>query len=270
MARATSLDSHIHSTYKWLRLGIGILAIALPIILVGYGYLGHNLPMQDSISAYYHAFVPTADIPDVRSVEGFGHMRNWFVGILWAIGVFLFLYKGFGNRENTALNIAGFLLICVAMFPMGWACGSTCPKVSMHGVSAILFFLLISYVCIFRAGDTVKASVIPDPKERERYLFWYRVFGIIMASFPLLVTALEFFEVRPFGSYVVLVIEAVGIITFACYWILKTLEISRSKADRAVSNGLLERPARKSNPIAYWLDSQPLVDRAIPPKTTTP
>ncbi|MFM9089005.1 MAG: hypothetical protein ACKOPT_12875 [Cyanobium sp.] len=264
MARTSSIDSHIIGTYTTLRLGIGILAIALPIVLVGYGLLRHALPIQDSISAYYHAFLPTSQFPDVQAVAGMGLMRNWFVGILWAIGVFLFLYKGFGYRENTALNAAGILLILVAMFPMGWTCGNACPKVSIHGVSAILFFLLISYVCIFRSGDTLKQSIIPDPRERRRYQFWYRFFGIVMAAFPLIVTTLEWLQLRPFGSYFVLVLEVVGIITFACYWILKTVEIARSKADQAAIEGKLVRPNRVANPVSYWLDSRPLVERETP------
>lgn len=147
MARTSSLDSHIIGTYTTLRLGIGILAIALPIVLVGYGLLRHALPIQDSISAYYHAFLPTSQFPDVQAVAGMGLMRNWFVGILWAIGVFLFLYKGFGYRENTALNAAGILLILVAMFPMGWTCGTHAPRSPSTGFQP--FFFPTHQLCVY-------------------------------------------------------------------------------------------------------------------------
>jgi hypothetical protein len=74
--------------------------------------------------------VPTGKTPGLQEVAGNGVMRDWFVGILWAIGVFLVLYRGYGRRENTALNIAGMLLIMVAMVPMDWTCGTACPKIS--------------------------------------------------------------------------------------------------------------------------------------------
>ncbi|MBV8886436.1 MAG: hypothetical protein JO235_20915 [Chroococcidiopsidaceae cyanobacterium CP_BM_RX_35] len=250
------LQKHIVKTYNRLRVGIGLLAVALPLILVIGGSVGYGLPLQDSISAYYHAFVPTSQPPALFDIAGNGVMRNWFVGILWGIGVFLLLYKGFGQRENTALNIAGVLLIVVAMFPMGWTCGTTCPKVSVHGVAAILFFLAIGYVCIFRSGDTLK--LIKDPEARDSYRRWYRVIGFVMWVFPLVVTVLQFFKIRPFGSYTVFFIEVAGIWTFAAYWLLKSREISITGADAAAIKGDLVRPTRKPRVVQYLFDTTPL------------
>jgi hypothetical protein len=250
-----SLEDHIIKTYSTLRMGIGILAIALPIILVVVGFAMYGLTLQDSISAYYHAFVPTQQFPDPFAVAGNGVMRNWFVGILWAIGVFLFLYKGYGHRESTALNIAGVLLITVAMFPMDWTCRSSCPKISIHGVAAILFFLAIGYVCIFRSGDTLKLLTNSQGQFYKRY---YCIIGWGMWVFPVIVTVLEFFELHPFGTRPVFFIEVGGIWIFAAYWLLKSWEIFVSKADLAVINGDLVRAPRKSNVIQYWLDTTPL------------
>jgi hypothetical protein len=42
-------------------------------------------------------------------------MRDWFVGLLFAVGNFLYLYKGFGRAEDWALNIGGVLALGVAM-----------------------------------------------------------------------------------------------------------------------------------------------------------
>lgn len=46
-------------------------------------------------------------------------MRNWFVGILWAVGSFLILYKGFRAAEDWLLNLAGGFAILTAMTPCG-------------------------------------------------------------------------------------------------------------------------------------------------------
>ena len=250
------LQKHIVKTYNRLRVGIGLLAIALPLILVIGGFVGYRLPLQDSISAYYHAFVPTSQPPALFDMAGNGVMRNWFVGILWGIGVFLLLYKGFGRREDTALNLAGVLLVVVAMFPMGWTCGTTCPKVSVHGMAALLFFLAIGYVCIFRSGDTLK--LIEDPQARASYRRSYRVIGFVMWVFPLVVTALQFFQIRPFGAYTIFFIEVAGIWTFAAYWLLKSREISITGADVAVIKGNLVPPTRQSGVVQYLLDTTPL------------
>jgi len=260
-----SLESHMIQTYSALRWGIGILAIMLPIVLAVVGFAKYGLILQDSISAYYHAFVPTQQFPDLFAISGNGVMRNWFVGILWAIGVCLLLYKGYGHRENTALNIAGVLLITMSMFPMDWTCRDSCPKISIHGVAAILFFLSIGYVCIFRSGDTLKEKLLPNPQDRQFYKRWYRIIGLTMWIFPVTVTVLEFFQIYPFGTRTVFFVEVVGIWVFAAYWLLKSREISVSEADLAVIKGDLVRAPRKSNVIQYWLDTTPLDVSPIKP-----
>jgi hypothetical protein len=250
-----SLQEHISLTYHLLRVGVGVLALSLPVVLALFGATAYGLNLQDSISAYYHAFVPTAQFPDRYALSGNGLMRNWFVGILWAIGFFLILYKGFGRRESRALNLAGLLLIMVSMFPMGWTCRDACPQVSLHGVSAILFFLAIGYVCIFRSGDTL---VLLPERQQSAYRKIYRIIGLTMWIFPLTVAVLEAARVKLFGSHTIFFVEAVGIWTFASFWLIKSREIALSGADMAATSGKLMRPTRKKGVIRYWLDTSPL------------
>jgi hypothetical protein len=80
------LQAHITASYTTLRIGMGVLAIVLPFLLWIAGHLLADLPLQGSMSAYYHA--------------GGGAVRDGFVGALFAIGVFLMLYKGFTAFEN--------------------------------------------------------------------------------------------------------------------------------------------------------------------------
>ena len=49
------LSSSIASTYKWLRIGVGVIAFAFPLILWAGGQLLADLELQGSLSAYYHA-----------------------------------------------------------------------------------------------------------------------------------------------------------------------------------------------------------------------
>src|SRR5215813_12776994 len=89
------------TAYWFLRLAIGWLGIALPLgLLIGniWFFAGSA---QDSISYYYYT-----------------HMRNFLVGGLCAIGVFLLFYWPNPRRDylwdGWLTNLAGLIAICVA------------------------------------------------------------------------------------------------------------------------------------------------------------
>jgi hypothetical protein len=100
-------------------------------------------------------------------------MRSWFVGPLFVLGIFLYVYKGFSDTENWLLNIAGISALGVALFPMGWNCGNNCQSVSilgneitLHGTFAIISFLSMAAVALWCAKDTLYG--IPElPKEQK-------------------------------------------------------------------------------------------------------
>jgi hypothetical protein len=251
----TAIESHIAVTYKVLRRGLAVLAIGLPLVLSVLGYVQYGLALQESISAYYHASTSTDPGFDPFSAAGQGQMRDWFVGILWAVGVFLILYRGYGRRENQALNLAGILLILVAMFPMEWTCRNACSKITLHGVFAVAFFFMIGYVCIFRSGDTL--ALIRDAAKQANYRRTYRIIGLVMWVFPVIVVGLSFFQFYLFGRYTVFFIEAAGIWTFAYYWWQKSVEIEESRADQAALAGHLQRAPRKPGILPYLFDTTP-------------
>lgn len=93
-AMSTDLRKHITGTYLSLRLGMALIAIFFPIVL-WLGGVAEGQPLQESMSAYYFS--------------GGGAMRDVFVGVLFAIGAFLYAYKGFNDLENIALNLQGCL-----------------------------------------------------------------------------------------------------------------------------------------------------------------
>ena len=224
---AEELRKHIAATYLTLRIGIAALAIALPFALWIFGKFFADLPLQESMSAYYHS----AD----------GAMRNVFVGVLFAIGAFLYLYKGYQPLENYALNIAGICLWGVALIPMEWECGNSCQKFSAHGVLAVLFFLSIAYVCVCRASDTL--SDMPAGAKVEWYRRAYKIIGYLLIASPIVAILLTYFlqadsEVRS----TVFAAEAFGVVTFAGYWMLKSYEISESNVEQAALEGRIVAP----------------------------
>lgn len=220
-------SNSIAATYKWLRLGVGLIAFAFPLILWIGGHFCASLPLQGSMSAYYHA-------GDALH-PGQGVMRNEFVGILFAVGASLFLYQGISRLEDRVLNLAGVLALSVALFPMTWPEGSV-PQDKfffLHGACAVAFFICLGIVCIFCASDTL--DPIKDEAKIKRYRRSYRILGVLMVAFPLSAACLKFFA--PLRDWTIFFVEVAGIYVFSAYWLLKSYEISQTDLDRKAALG---------------------------------
>jgi hypothetical protein len=207
-------------SYEILRNGIGVLALAFPIVMLVGGGLGD---IQSSLSAYYH-FSPAAP-----AQYGAGIMRDAFVGMLCAIGSFLFFYRGHSLQEDLALNLAGISVVLVAFMPTDWpsiAAPSTTVAGTIHWVSATVFFVMIAYVCIFRARDTLCLTC--DAARRRIFERIYIVLGALMLVTPA-AAAISFDR----SGYATLVIEICGIIVFSSFWLVKGYEI-RSSLHRTI------------------------------------
>lgn len=221
------LQKHIFSTYITLRYGIVLIGALLPVIVYVVGIF-NDVPLQDSISAYYWA-ADGAQLPP---------SRDWFVGCLFAVAAFLYLYKGFSTAENLALNLAAILAVGVAIFPMEWQCGTACGKYSPHGFCAVAMFVCLVYVVWFRSGDTL--SLIPEDDTRARYRRMYVITGAVMLAAPL--TAFVLNSVIGTKTSYVFFIEAAGIWAFSLYWWVKSSELKRSAATVKAILGEVEAP----------------------------
>lgn len=101
-ARPVDEPSYVRS-YVFTRFGIGVLGVLLPVALVLLEpALFSGLPApRGSLSAYYYSGV-----------------REVFVGGLWAIGVFLIIYKFLDfSWESLLSSVAGVAAVLVAVFP---------------------------------------------------------------------------------------------------------------------------------------------------------
>lgn len=210
----------VSTSYVILRNGIGVLGFALPIIMVVGGGLDH---VQGSLSAYYHFSL------DRPGEYGAGTMRDAFVGMLCAIGAFLFFYRGHSIQEDVALNVAGIAAVLIALFPMDWPpqtgqAMSTAAKI--HSSSAAAFFVMIAYVCVFRSRDTL--CILDDAKRRKAFERIYLIFGLFMLATPATVALLHAMSARMETSYKTLLVEAAGVFVFAAFWLVKSWEIRSS------------------------------------------
>ena len=213
---------HIIDTYFSTRFGIGIIGLAFPIILWSIG-LKFGVPLQGSISAYYHT-----------------PMRNVFVGILFAIGASLFLYKGYGTTEDFVLDAAGILALCVALLPTSPATKLSCDTFTAplwHGISAVLFFVLIAGICIAEAFGKLYRSKIPQSQKSKGFftkIYW--ILGIGMIVLPV-VSALWLYFIGETGSLIFWV-ETAGVVIFSTYWMVKSIEINESGLEKMYRFGV--------------------------------
>jgi|RhiMetdeSRZDD1v2_1073273.scaffolds.fasta_scaffold883886_2 hypothetical protein len=139
---AAILSESVLEPYPAYRMAIGVLGVTLPPLLV---IAFSAKEVQTSISAYYH-------------VGG----RDWFVGILWVIGVFLFFYQykpqqqgqpksrrpsiRSGSADAWLGRLAGFAAVLVALLPTTPTQGASQPAVIgyAHGAAALALFAALS------------------------------------------------------------------------------------------------------------------------------
>lgn len=87
-------------SYLTMRRTIGVLGISLPLIVVLGGLVENSSALQGSISGYYYT-----------------NMRDFFVGILCVVALFLISYQGYERIDNIVANLAGFSALGMIIFP---------------------------------------------------------------------------------------------------------------------------------------------------------
>ncbi|MFO6447504.1 hypothetical protein ACLBKU_10205 [Erythrobacter sp. NE805] len=194
---------HANLAFLIKSFGIGVIALAVPIVLplVG-GYSGHY-----SISYFYH-------VPETRDL---------FVGLLWALGLFLVLFQGLSRAENLLLTLAGVLLICVAMVPTGIAqCTDT--AFDWHEGFAFAFFACLFVVAL--GFSKRRLTYILWPPLRARFARAYTFAGVLMIALPLAAWGIAQWQ-GPDCGHAVYWTEGAAILAFAFYWFVKTIEYKR-------------------------------------------
>ncbi len=256
---AHELQKHMMGTYFGLRVGLAVIGIVLPLIVLIAGRVLHHVWLEPSISRYYHT-------------EGisFFTTRDLFVGGLFAAGACLYLYKGFSTRENVALNLAGVFALFVALLPTAATSADGGLVSKLHGTSAVLFFLCIAYVSLFRSRDTLR---LLSPAKRRRYALAYFWTGLAMIVSPVAAVVLSF-ALEPTSRFTTLIFwaETFAVWTFAAYWIIKTREMRETKAEKRALNAELKRavvPAASLEPdVASVRGGRPAILRDLWPQST--
>jgi len=206
-------------SYVTLRFAIGVLGLSLPFVLVLVEpilFNGQPFP-RGSLSAYYYS-----------------GMRELFVGVLWAIGVFLVLYKLTEfSWESRLSTLAGFAAVLVALFPTGRPGDgvSLTPLQDLLGESrvegihffaAAVFIGSLAPITYFFGREEGKR---PDRPGRRSGRFWrayhWTCTGVIVAAAALALFA----GITGEPDKGLLIAEAVAVWGFAASWLMKGAEL---------------------------------------------
>ena len=200
-------------SYLALRRAIGVLGVMLPVILAAGYVLTGGEGIRPSISDYYHT-----------------EMRDLFVGILCAIGVFLWSYRGYeGEADNLAGNIAGLGAVGTALIPNGTEPSFIADTISgligfnPHSLFAGIFMLAMAFFCLYlftRSGTTT-----PGAKKLVRNRI-YRFCGRLIVLFVVLIGV--YIAIEKYTSIdlsriedVVFWLESAAIWAFGVAWFIK-------------------------------------------------
>lgn len=213
-AEGSVLETHPH-----YRTAIGVLGVSLPVLLI-LSSLIQRQAFQNSISAYYYTSA-----------------RDWFVGILWVIGVFLFFYRyrprqpGLARSQRPSIRtgaadawlgkIAGLAAVAVALFPTTPPPASPVqpPTIGMvHGIAAAILFTCLAFFPLILFSQSRKRGHV------------YRRYGWTMIGLLLLVVVYAFApdswrtQLAPWRP--VLVLESLLVIVFGVSWFDRGLELA--------------------------------------------
>jgi hypothetical protein len=153
-------------------------------------------------------------------------MRNVFVGTLFAVGWFLFSYRGYDRKDDIVGDLAWLFTLGVALFPTT----SSNPWISgAHFVSAALMFLVLSYFALFlftKSDATVKT---PEKETRNRV---YVTCGVIMLVCIVFIAVFNLSPIEDSGIadvQPVFWLESLALWAFGVSWFVKGETILRDR-----------------------------------------
>ncbi len=208
-------------SYKFLRVTVGALGMGMPLILYAGGKLIFGFGVRESLSAYYHT-----------------DMRDVLVGILFALGVFLLSYKGYGRADDIAGNLACLFAIGVALFPTlrEGETSEIAQRISIvHHVFAALFLLTLTYFALFLFTKSSKKPSEMTPLKRIRNTVYRTCGGVMLLSILLL--AIYFLTQGGVGAFLgssvpIFWLETVAIVAFGVSWFVKSEVILKDKEEK--------------------------------------
>ena len=164
-------------------------------------------------------------------------MQDILVGVIFAIGSFLFAYKGYERRDDVAGYLAGIFAVGVALFPTAKHCEIPTAINTLHSISAGGLFLILAYFSIFLFPKTgcggrlfalpavcsvkvVKGKRVTREKLRRNRI--YVICGAIILGCLLVICVYKFWlEESCSSSRWTLWLESLLLMAFGFSWFIK-------------------------------------------------
>lgn len=208
-------------SYLTLRRLIGVLGIALPIVVVVGGFMQNEPAVQGSISGYYYT-----------------NMRDFFVGSLCVVSLFLMSYNGYEKIDDIVGNMSGVFALGMTLFPTSMFSGKV-VRVGMfliddnisayiHLTFGALFFLSLSFNSLFLFTRR-HPGVMGKAKKRRNVI--YRSCGIVMILAIVCITVYMIFFMNTFIAKMnpVLILESIALMAFGISWLVKGNTLFKDK-----------------------------------------
>ena len=206
-------------SYVTMRFAIGVLGIALPLLLMFLEpILFDGQPfLRGSLSAYYYS-----------------GMRELFVGVLWAIGVFLVLYKLTDfSRESRLSTYAGVAVLLVALFPTGrpGAGVSVTPLQDLLGEATVegihfgaagVFIAALAPITYYFGRDEGNRTARPGRRSPRFWRIYHWVCTVLIVAAVVLAA---FAGITGEPDKGLLIAEAVAVWAFGASWLMKGAEL---------------------------------------------
>ncbi|PHQ96695.1 MAG: hypothetical protein COB40_07410 [Marinosulfonomonas sp.] len=207
------------TSYLEVRRFIGFIGISLPVFLILFSLIADRSGPKESISAYFYS-----------------GGREILVGSLFAIGVFLFSYKGFDKdlrkpTDKVVSRLAAVGAVGIAFSPMDWAkSGSEIEPVctwlqctlsgditkNLHAVFAVMFFGSLATFCLINFQRCEEGTTPNEDKQFRNFLFRILGYVIVVCTVAFIAGSLI-----PIPGTFVFWAETIAIIAFGLSWIIK-------------------------------------------------
>jgi hypothetical protein len=218
-------EGAVAASYLLLRKAIGIIGSLLPIVCVAGAAAFTSARLPDSMSYYYYT-----------------PMRNYLVGSLCALGVFLLFYDVGVRADRWVTNVAGASMLGVAFCPAA----PPVPRVTttedvvgnLHLVFSVIAFAALGFMTwrFGQAGSDGPGSPAPS---RGATIFYQVCAGLLLGFAAISGLANLLPGSVKDATLAIFDFEALAIITFGVSWFVKGIDLeSAVRASAALIRGL--------------------------------
>ena len=178
---------------------LGILGIMLPVLCVGFGVIGYlrgvNYPgWYESISATYYS-----------------NSRMMMIGLLFAIGIYYWSYKGYDKLDDIITSISAAMAICIVAFPcsdsnatseeyVGILCLPREISGYLHSGAAVVFYITF----LIQTLRFTKGSSSPTSQKRRRNRVFYCCAAMMVLGLALMLLAVVLPALKPYHFFILI------------------------------------------------------------------